>query len=171
MTGLELKQIRHRLGLSTTALGRAFGYEGGDVSTSGTIRKYESGQRPIPPWLARLALMFDEHGVPPEFLDTRRIELESIRTEIAAATSVVALCSLLNKFERLRKDMSDDGIDAEEIQIPQLVDYHRDDWHEFTDEPVAADIENVLFREHGDGRFYYKARSEIEENDPPGTEY
>ncbi|MBJ6986071.1 helix-turn-helix domain-containing protein [Devosia sp. MC521] len=65
MTGPELKQIRQRLGLSTTALGRAFGYAGGDVFTSGTIRKYESGQRPIPPWLGRLAIMFDRHGVPP----------------------------------------------------------------------------------------------------------
>lgn len=64
MTGAELKAIRHRLGLSTTALGRAFGYEGSDVTASGTIRKYESDARPIPPWLARLAIMFDRHGVP-----------------------------------------------------------------------------------------------------------
>jgi transcriptional regulator with XRE-family HTH domain len=64
MTGAELKTIRHRLGLSTTALGRAFGYAGSDVTASGTIRKYESNARPIPPWLARLALMFDRHGVP-----------------------------------------------------------------------------------------------------------
>jgi len=64
VTGAELKAIRHRLGLSTTALGRAFGYEGSDITASGTIRKYESGQRPIPPWLGRLAIMFDRHGVP-----------------------------------------------------------------------------------------------------------
>ena len=61
MTGAELKSIRHRLGLSTTQLGRAFGYAGSDVTASGTIRKYESDVRPIPPWLA---LMFDRHGVP-----------------------------------------------------------------------------------------------------------
>jgi transcriptional regulator with XRE-family HTH domain len=170
MTGPELKTIRHRLGLSTLQLGRAFGYTGSDTTASVTIRKYESGGRPIPPWLGRLAIMFDEHGVPPEFLDTRRIELESIRTEIAAATSVVALCSLLNSFERLRKDMADDCIDAEEIEIPQLFDYHRDDWHEFSDNPMGADAENVLFREPT-GRFYYQSRSEIEEDDPPVTEY
>lgn len=64
MTGAELKAIRHRLGLSTTALGRAFGYVGSEVTASGTIRKYESDARPIPPWLARLAQMFDMHGVP-----------------------------------------------------------------------------------------------------------
>lgn len=68
MTGPELQEIRHRLGLSTTALGRAFGYEGRDVTASGTIRKYESGERKIPPWLARLAIMFDRHGVPPEWI-------------------------------------------------------------------------------------------------------
>lgn len=67
MTGAELKAIRHRLGLSTTALGRAFGYESSAITASGTIRKYESGQRPIPPWLGRLAIMFDRHGVPPEW--------------------------------------------------------------------------------------------------------
>jgi transcriptional regulator with XRE-family HTH domain len=64
MTGAELKAIRRRLGLSTTQLGRAFGYTGSDATASVTIRKYESGGRPIPPWLGRLAKMFDRHGVP-----------------------------------------------------------------------------------------------------------
>lgn len=64
MTGRELAAIRHRLGLSTTGLGRAFGYTGSDVTASGTIRKYESDARPIPPWLGRLAMMFDRFGVP-----------------------------------------------------------------------------------------------------------
>ena len=64
MTGAELKAIRHRLGLSTIALGRAFGYTGSDVTASGTIRKYDSDARPIPPSLPRLAMMFDRHGVP-----------------------------------------------------------------------------------------------------------
>jgi transcriptional regulator with XRE-family HTH domain len=170
MTGPELKAIRHRLGLSTTALGRAFGYTGSDVTSSVTIRKYESGGRPIPPWLGRLALMFDMHDVPPEFLDTRRIELESIRTEIAAAASAAELCILLNRFEKLRKDMLDDGIEADEIEIPRIVDYHRDDWHEFSDEPMAADATDVLFRD-GTGRFYTMSRENIEENDATGTEY
>jgi len=64
MTGAELKYIRHHLGLSTTQLGRAFGYVGSDVSVSGTIRKYESEQRALPPWLARLVIMYKNHGVP-----------------------------------------------------------------------------------------------------------
>jgi transcriptional regulator with XRE-family HTH domain len=66
--GNELKAIRQRLGLSTTELGRAFGYEGSDNTVSVTIRRYESDQRPIPPWLARLAIMLDRFGVPEEFL-------------------------------------------------------------------------------------------------------
>jgi len=37
MTGAELKAIRHRLGLSTIALGRAFGYTGSDVTASGRL--------------------------------------------------------------------------------------------------------------------------------------
>jgi hypothetical protein len=64
VTGAELKAIRHRLGLSTIALGRALGYEGSDDTASVTIRRYESDARPIPPWIGRLAEMFDMHGVP-----------------------------------------------------------------------------------------------------------
>lgn len=64
MNGEEMKRIRHQLGLSTTQLGRAFGYEGQDNTVSVTIRKYESGSRPIPPWLGRLLQMFETHGVP-----------------------------------------------------------------------------------------------------------
>lgn len=68
MTGAEMKFHRKRLGLSTTKLGRAFGYVGTDTSVSGTIRKYESGQRPIPPWLARLLRMYAKFGLPPDVL-------------------------------------------------------------------------------------------------------
>ena len=64
MTGPDLKRIRRALGLSTTELGRAFGYEGQDNTVSVTIRRYEAGLRPIPPWIARLASMYDRYGVP-----------------------------------------------------------------------------------------------------------
>lgn len=69
MSGAELKTIRNRLGLSAIQLGRAFGYVGGDNTVSVTIRRYESDERPLPPWLARLAVMFDRHGVPPEWIE------------------------------------------------------------------------------------------------------
>lgn len=82
MTGGELKAIRHRLGLSTTALGRAFGYEGSEVTASGTIRKYESDARPIPPWLGRLATMFDRYGVPEGWTDlTEAIDAPTSRDD------------------------------------------------------------------------------------------
>lgn len=51
------------------ALGRALGYEGQDNTVSVSVRRYEAPHgRPIPPWIARLAIMFDRHGVPDEFL-------------------------------------------------------------------------------------------------------
>lgn len=64
MTGDEMKSIRHRLGLSAVQLGRAMGYTGADNTVSVTVRRYESDMRPIPPWLSRLLLMFEMHGVP-----------------------------------------------------------------------------------------------------------
>lgn len=67
MTGPEMQAIRKRLGLSTIELGRAMGYVGADNTVSVTIRRYESGGREIPPWLARLLVMFDRHGVPEDF--------------------------------------------------------------------------------------------------------
>jgi transcriptional regulator with XRE-family HTH domain len=81
MTGPELKAIRHRLGLSTLQLGRAFGYVGSDVTASGTIRKYESGARTIPPWLGRLAQMFDRYGVPAGWTASPFIQIEGEETD------------------------------------------------------------------------------------------
>jgi len=64
VTGPDLKRVRKALGLSTTELGRALGYEGADNTISVTVRRYEAGMRPIPPWIAKLADMYDRHGVP-----------------------------------------------------------------------------------------------------------
>ena len=63
MTGPEFTAIRKRLGLSTVEMGRALGYEGQDNTVSVTVRRYESGQRDIPPWIARLAAMYGKHGL------------------------------------------------------------------------------------------------------------
>ena len=63
MTGADLKRIRKALGLSTVEMGRALGYEGADNTVSVTVRRYESGMRPIPPVVAVLVDMFDRHGV------------------------------------------------------------------------------------------------------------
>lgn len=64
MTGAELKAIRGRLGLSAVQMGRAFGYAGDDTTISALISRYENDAKPIPHHLARLAVLFDKHGVP-----------------------------------------------------------------------------------------------------------
>ena len=69
MTGPELKAIRNRLGLSVVQMGRAIGYEGADKSVAVMIHRLEAPNgRPIPPYVVRLAIMFDLWGVPPEYL-------------------------------------------------------------------------------------------------------
>lgn len=171
MTGAELKVIRKHLGLTTTEMGRAFGYEGSDVTASGTIRKYESEARPIPPWLGRLAIMFDRNGVPPEFLETRGLQLDDLRKQIAASGSIEVLCGLLNAFERLRKDLIleeveifDMDLDDEIDEVPSFDhDYDRD-WSDFRDAPLSIDADNVLFRE-STGRYYFMSRADIEAGD------
>jgi len=67
MIGADLKAIRKRLGLSTIQFARALGYQGEDNTVSVTVRRYESNAREIPPWIARLAEMFDRYGVPDDF--------------------------------------------------------------------------------------------------------
>jgi transcriptional regulator with XRE-family HTH domain len=64
MTGEEMKAIRQRLGLSTSQLGRAFGYMGKDNTASVLIRTYESNGRPVPLYLERLLIMYDRYGIP-----------------------------------------------------------------------------------------------------------
>jgi transcriptional regulator with XRE-family HTH domain len=64
MTGEELRTIREDLGLSTEKLGRALGYQGAYGIASRHIRRFESGARPIPRRIERLAEMFRLHGVP-----------------------------------------------------------------------------------------------------------
>lgn len=63
MTPAEFKSIRKRLGLSTVEMGRALGYEGQDNSVSVTVRRYESGMRPIPPTIAVLMGIYARHGL------------------------------------------------------------------------------------------------------------
>lgn len=66
MTGDELVAIRKSFGLSPAKFGRALGYTG-DIRA--TMRRYENGSKDIPPWIARLAIMFERHGIPPEWLE------------------------------------------------------------------------------------------------------
>lgn len=64
MTGAELYDIRKRLGLSLYAMGRALGYEGSRNTVQVAMSRYERGDREIPPWIARLAIMYARFGVP-----------------------------------------------------------------------------------------------------------
>jgi len=64
MTGEELRTVRENLGLSTEKFGRALGYQGAYGIASRHIRRFESGARPIPQPIERLAEMFRLHGVP-----------------------------------------------------------------------------------------------------------
>lgn len=67
MTGDELRAIRRALGLSLKDFGRALGYTGSPNTISVQVRRYEAGARDIPPWIARLATMYERHGIPPEW--------------------------------------------------------------------------------------------------------
>ena len=67
MTGPELRAIRQLLGLSLVGRGRALGYQGSAKTLNAQIHRYEAGERPVPPWIARLAAMYARHGVPREW--------------------------------------------------------------------------------------------------------
>lgn len=69
MTGDELADIRRSLKLSIVRFGRALGHSGDDKNISRTMRRYESNEKEIPPWIARLALMFERYGVPEGFFE------------------------------------------------------------------------------------------------------
>jgi transcriptional regulator with XRE-family HTH domain len=63
MTGKEFRAIRERLGLTTAAWGRALGYCGTYATITRHIRHFESGARRIPPTIAVLARMYEQHGL------------------------------------------------------------------------------------------------------------
>ena len=67
MTPAQMKAIRQALGLSTAQWGRALGYRGANVQVQ--VRQLENGVKPIPRFVARLALMFERHGVPEGWLE------------------------------------------------------------------------------------------------------
>jgi len=69
MTGDDLNDIRTRLGLSTAQFGYALGFLGSKSNVSTTIRRFEHGDKPVAPWIARLAIMFERYGIPPEWLE------------------------------------------------------------------------------------------------------
>ena len=64
MKGAQLKAIRKALNLSASAWGRALGYSGSKSQIAVQVRRFERDDRRIPFWIARLALMYAQHGIP-----------------------------------------------------------------------------------------------------------
>jgi len=64
VTPAQLKEIRKAAApdMSQAAFARCLGYVDGEA-----YRKYESGTRPIPTLLSKLAWMIDQHGTPKDW--------------------------------------------------------------------------------------------------------
>lgn len=62
----DLRRIRKAAApdMSQAAFARTLGYADAD-----SYRRYETGRRPIPDLLARLAIMIERHGLPEEWRD------------------------------------------------------------------------------------------------------
>lgn len=73
MTPADFKARRRALGLSLFQIAQAIGYGGDRDNQMTTIRKFESGARPIPPWIERLIVMYSRHGIPDEYKPSDRI--------------------------------------------------------------------------------------------------
>ena len=174
MNGSDLKAIRKRLGLSALQLGRAFGYTGTAGTAAVMIRKYESDARPIPIYLERLLRMYEEHGIPDEYIDESPFKLdrlEALRKQIKEANSIVGLFPEINEFAALARDLKSNGFDIDDE--PELPDFDTNpavddiDWSQWDGGPqegVKADETHVLFRNF-DGEYSYRAIAEILEDD------
>lgn len=64
MKPAEFLEIRKRLGYSRDGFAIELGYEGTNQGNNNTIKRFESGDRPIPLPVAKLAWLMDRHGVP-----------------------------------------------------------------------------------------------------------
>ncbi len=100
MTGPALAAIRKKLGLSTAQFGQALGYTGTDAVVSGTLRKLESGHRPISPPIARLATMFDRYGVPPEWIAGAPAPQKPGRKRSAMLETLKAIADMHNEGKK-----------------------------------------------------------------------
>jgi transcriptional regulator with XRE-family HTH domain len=71
MSGREFRKIRAHLGLSMDDFAIELGYEGNENGNENTIARFETGKRPVPLAVAKLAWMMQKHGIPewPEYLE------------------------------------------------------------------------------------------------------
>jgi transcriptional regulator with XRE-family HTH domain len=64
LPGRELRRIRQHLDLTMDAMAIELGYEGNLSSNRTTMKRFETGERPLPLPVARLAWLLAKHGVP-----------------------------------------------------------------------------------------------------------
>lgn len=62
MSGAEFRQIRKALGLSLDQFALELGYEGSQNGNRNTIKRFESGDRPISLPVAKLAWLLQKTG-------------------------------------------------------------------------------------------------------------
>jgi hypothetical protein len=55
-------EIRTKLGLTWEEFGQALGYGGNNPAAN--VHRFMRGERVIPRYLVRLALMYEKHGIP-----------------------------------------------------------------------------------------------------------
>ena len=67
MTGDEMRTICNGLSLSQLPFGRALGLGSKDEGVRNYVSQMETGKEEIPERTARLARMFQLHGIPVEF--------------------------------------------------------------------------------------------------------
>jgi hypothetical protein len=63
MTGDEMAEVRRRLRFSPVEFGREIGYNGNANTLSQTIRRYENGEKAIPPWVATAVRAIDSDSI------------------------------------------------------------------------------------------------------------
>jgi len=63
MSGEQMLVIRTGLGLTRVQFGLAIGYSGDRNTVNDVVRKYEQGNKPIPPWIATTARALDVDGI------------------------------------------------------------------------------------------------------------
>lgn len=78
MTGAEFRKIRKHLGLSLDGFAIELGYEGTPNGNRNTIKRFETGKRPVPLPVAKLAFLLETRGLPkwPEHLEANPAEKE-----------------------------------------------------------------------------------------------
>jgi transcriptional regulator with XRE-family HTH domain len=65
MTGDQLRAARQSMGLTQHALASALGYTGSEETLQVQIARFENDPaRDVPPWIARLVIMYQRQGIP-----------------------------------------------------------------------------------------------------------